>query len=79
MSDYMTSLIRTIVPYLVGLVLAYLTTNGIHLSSEQVVSLSATLAFAIGALYYIVVRALEHKWPKLGWLLGVPSAPTYGD
>lgn len=78
MSDYITSLIRTVVPYLIGLVLAYLGTNGIHLSAEQIASLSATLALAIGTLYYLVVRALEHKWPKLGWLLGAPSTPTYG-
>lgn len=77
-SDYLTSLIRTWVPVIVGSVLAWLAAKtGIVLdenASGQVVL--AVSAFFIGA-YYGLVRWLEPRFPWLGWLLGSPKQPGY--
>ena len=40
--------------------------------------LTALLVFVLGTVYYIVVRALEEKWPQLGVLLGAVNKPVYG-
>ena len=36
-----------------------------------------TVDAIIAAVYYGVVRAAEQKWPKAGWMLGSPGAPSY--
>jgi len=74
----LTSIIRTVVPYLVGWIVTLLATAGVDVSDELRNSLATLLAFLIGTVYYVVVRFLEKKWPKLGFLLGVPTAPVYG-
>ena len=74
MTDYGRSLIRTFVPLLVGSLVAWLATRGVKVDSSTLLPLVD--AFATG-LYYGVVRWLETRWPKLGWLLGVPGAPQY--
>lgn len=79
MQDIIKSAIRTFVPYIVGLVFAWLAEKGVHVQPDQVASATALLTFAVGSVYYLVVRLLEHKWPKLGVLLGVPSKPVYGE
>jgi hypothetical protein len=33
--------------------------------------------FVVSGAYYEIVRVIETKYPKAGWLLGVPKAPTY--
>lgn len=77
MTDQITSYIRTVVPYIVGSVIAWLATKGYHVSDATMASSTALLTFAVGSVYYIVVRWLEQKSPKLGVLLGVPAKPTY--
>lgn len=77
MQDLFTSVVRTIIPYLVGAIVSWLTTKGLHLSEGELTSVTAYLTFLFGTLYYLVARALEKKWPKLGYLLGIPSEPTY--
>lgn len=76
-NDVLTSVIRTGVPYVIGAVVAWLANKNVHVSDAQVASATAFVAFGIGTGYYMVVRVLETKYPKLGWLLGVPSQPTY--
>ena len=74
MTDYGRSLIRTIVPLLVGTLVAWLATRGVNV--DQALILPAADAI-FTALYYGIVRFFETKFPKAGWLLGVPGAPSY--
>lgn len=77
MSDQLTSYIRTLVPTLVGAIIAFLAEKGINVPIDIQTATTALLTALFAVLYYIIVRKLESKWPKLGVLLGVPSAPTY--
>jgi uncharacterized membrane protein YjgN (DUF898 family) len=76
--DLVTSYVRTGAALLVGLLLTWLAASQqivIDKSSEAV--LVALTTMLITFVWYVVVRALEHKWPKLGVLLGIPKRPTY--
>lgn len=75
----LTSIIRTAVPYLVGWIVSLFALAGVTVTDELRAALVTLVSFIIGTLYYVVVRFLEKKWPKLGVLLGVPTPPTYGD
>lgn len=77
MQDFFTSVIRTTIPYLVGAIVSWLTTKGLHVSEGIAASVTAYLTFLVGTFYYLAARALEKKWPKLGYLLGIPSEPMY--
>lgn len=78
MSNQITSYIRTAVPLLIGSIVAWLSRKGVHASDAQVAFATAGLTFIVGMVYYIIVRKLEARWPKLGVLLGVPTKPVYG-
>jgi len=41
-------------------------------------ALTTLVVFGVLAVYYAAARALEHRWPRAGWLLGSPKQPTYG-
>jgi hypothetical protein len=72
MTDFLTSLVRTYVPIVVG----YLVSLGLlpgDLSDEA----TAAATGAIIAVYYALARLLEKKWPAFGWLLGIPKEPSY--
>lgn len=78
-SDVAASVIRTLTPIIVGGGITLLATStGVHVPAayEHVVDEGATLA--LGGAYYFLVRKIEAKYPKAGWLLGVPKAPVYG-
>lgn len=77
MQDLVTSFVRTVVPYVVGAVVAWLTQKGVHVSDSSVATTTAVITFLVGTGYYTLVRTLEHRWPKLGYFLGVPAKPTY--
>ncbi len=79
MNDLVTSFIRTAVPYLVSTAVTLLATRNVHISDVQQAQAIAFITFAAGSAYYYVVRALETKLPKLGYLLGVPTKPTYSS
>lgn len=76
-SDYVASVIRTIVPTAVGAIIAWAISLGITLPADAKDLLTPALAFVAGILYYLAVRWLEKRWPKLGVLLGVPKQPVY--
>lgn len=77
MSDLIVSIIRTVVPALVGLIIATLANVGIDVDSDSLVVVLNGLF--IGA-YYALARLLESRFPAAGWLLGQPKPPTYdGD
>ena len=85
LSTYATSLIRTIVPVLVGAVIGWLSSItwlvalfGIdEISADQQASFTATVVGVAIALYYAAVRRLEARYPWLGYLLGVKTQPVY--
>ena len=71
------SIVRTIVPIIVGTVLGWTTALGITVDREFEPLLGAVLTGAFSAVYYIAARLLEvHVAPKLGWLLGYAKAPV---
>lgn len=71
------SLIRTAVPLLAGAIFSWLVAINFTIPGVSEPVLEGILTFVLGFAYYTIVRLLEKKWPKLGWLLGVPVQPTY--
>jgi len=74
MSDYITSLIRTVVPIAVGWLVATLANIGVDLDETAAVTALTGLVISI---YYALARWAESRWPQAGWLLGVPKPPVY--
>lgn len=70
MNDVSTSIVRTWIPLLVGWIVAQLTKANIEIDA-------VTVTTVVTAVYYAAVRVFEARFPKLGWLLGKPKAPTY--
>jgi hypothetical protein len=72
-----TSVVRTLVPVVVGSVLAALASVGFDLPEGLVTEVVATV---IITLYYAAVRLLEvNVSPTWGWLLGVAKVPQYDE
>ncbi len=75
MSNFVISLIRTWVPVGVAAVAVWLVqTLGVEIDTEAV---TGTVIVVLTGVYYWVVRALESRFPWVGWFLGVPKEPTY--
>lgn len=71
------SLIRTIVPWIVGTLLTIAAGRGLLLP-ESVATEVVTVA--VTALYYALVRVAEVRLsPLWGWLIGLPKAPVYAE
>ena len=66
------SIVRTIVPIAIGFGISLLA----HLGIKNPVYISA-IGSGGAAIYYSVIRTLEAKYPKLGYLLGALGAPIY--
>jgi hypothetical protein len=78
MNSFVTSLIRTYVPVGVGLVVGWvLATFGFEVPKEQVAEVTVWASGAVTALYYLIVRIAERRFPSLGWLLGRPATVRY--
>lgn len=61
------SIIRTVVPYLVGALLTAAAYFGLDIAPTIV---TAFVAAVVGAVYHAVVRQLELRYPRLGrWLI----------
>lgn len=75
----LTSLIRTLVPLLVGTIVAWSTKLGVPMAEADVATLvNGLVSFGVAALYYLVARLLEmFASSKFGWLLGFAKAPAY--
>jgi hypothetical protein len=75
MSPILISLLRTFVPWLVGLVGPTLTAS-LGWTPDDV---SRTVTLVVAGVYYLAARLLEqYAGPEWGWLLGAPVQPTYG-
>lgn len=75
LGDLLVSYIRTGVPIVAGLVIAFIFKHaGIGLDEAKVDAWLEPLC--IGG-YYAGVRWAEAKWHAVGWLLGVAKRPVY--
>lgn len=72
--NLISSLIRTVAPFLGAFIVAYLAKNGVAIDNQTV---NGEVVLALGSVWYGVVRAVEQKWPSAGWLLGSPKQPSY--
>lgn len=73
--DTLASLWRTVVPLIVGALVAWLAHAGIGVDSAAA---TAWLTGAFSAGYYALFRLLEaHVSPAWGWLLGLARPPAY--
>jgi hypothetical protein len=72
------SLLRTITPVIVGILLGWAAKVGFDLPAGAVTEI---VTVVLTATYYLLVRTLEQEWPIVGrWLLalGLPvGQPTY--
>lgn len=76
--DIVVSIVRTVVPSIVGALIAWLITRGFDLSGyENAVNLYLVPACIAG--YYALVRVIEAKVPAFGVLLGYARPPKYID
>jgi hypothetical protein len=74
--DYELSVRRTVVPAVVGIVLAQAARANLTLPAEHVVGLVEAV-FITG--YYAIVRMVERYIPEAGVLLGAFVQPRYKD
>jgi hypothetical protein len=74
MQDYGKSIIRTIVPVVVGKLLSLLANTGIEIDDPSII---ATIDAAVIAAYYSLIRYLESLNPWFGWFIGLPAPPHY--
>lgn len=69
------SLIRTMVPWLVGYVLAVAAKANLPIPETVA---TEVVVFFVTAAYYALARVLETRGRAAwGWLLGLPKSPTY--
>lgn len=75
MPNLSASIIRTVVPLIVGALVTLVAHAGLNINTVQATEL---VTVVITAVYYIVVRLLEqHVSPSFGWLLGAAKTPVY--
>lgn len=74
MSDYVVSIIRTIVPALAGILIAQAARVGINIDSEPLVAVLTSILIGV---YYASVRAIASRDERAEWLLGYPKPPVY--
>lgn len=78
MKDLFDSLVRTYVPWIVGVVLGWLVSLGIPLDPEVEPQLTVAIMGIVTFIWYALVRVFEvYVSPKFGWLLGLGTAPEY--
>lgn len=70
------SIIRTLVPLAVGQIVALAASTGLEVPGDVQDALVVLLGFVVTTVYYLAVRFLEQKFPKLGALLGWAAVPT---
>lgn len=74
----LTSLIRTLVPILVGWLLSLGVVSAAGVTEEQLtLALTGLLTVAGQVVYYLLLRLAEQRWPAAGVLLGSRRQPTY--
>lgn len=79
MLNFYTSVVRTIVPIIVGSILAFFASKNYQFDDSFTTALDTALQGVFIGLYYIVVRFFEAKFPKAGLLLGSLKKPQYTE
>lgn len=70
------SIVRTLVPIIVGAVLGFFSSANIQVDTEFEKLLTAALTLVFTTLYYVAVRLFEtYISPKIGWFLGYAKSP----
>lgn len=69
------SIIRTVTPVIVGQVVAWLAMLDVSLSSDAQAGLATFLGGLITAVYYVLARLLEERFPWIGGFLGLAKTP----
>ena len=78
MNPFAASLVRTIVPIVVGSILGLLATIGLNIDVEGQQGLLTLINSMFVGGYYLIIRWIETKVPQVGWLLGLAKTPdTY--
>ena len=77
MTNYVTRLVRTYVPIIVGAFAAWLLTIGIEIDSDTQAGIIVALTGLLQAVYYTLVTLIAKKFPKLEVLLGSKQTPEY--
>jgi hypothetical protein len=73
--SFLPSVLRTVVPLVVGYFAAWPVAGWFNLQDDQVTSLVTIL---VTAAYYLLVRLAEtYVEPNIGWLLGWAGRPVY--
>lgn len=69
------SFVRTLVPLAVSQIVAFAASLGLTVGEDVEIALAQTIGWVVASLYYLAVRLLEQRWPKLGAFLGWAAAP----
>lgn len=76
-SSVAPSLVRTVVPYIVGFLASLLANAGFNVDSAMLTPLVTLVA---GSAYYWLARLAEqHISPRFGWFLGLAKQPEYAN
>ena len=73
----MPSVIRTGVPLAVGVGVSFAAAKGIHISPETEAQVVVLIGAVAASAYHWLVRLLEERWPRFGWMLGLAHSPDY--
>jgi len=74
LGDYGTSVVRTVVPFLVGYAVSLAARWGFDIDASEVTPI---VTVVVGAAYYAGVRYLEQNHPEVGKALGKAATPAY--
>lgn len=75
MTVFIISLIRTVIPVIVGAVLTTLAEAGLNIDEAGQQGLTTALFVLFTAIYYFIVRLIEQHVPWFGILLGYAKSP----
>lgn len=69
-NDFFISLIRTWIPIILGTALTWLAVHfGVVLDGDTSAALAVAAVGAVTAVYYLLARWVETRWPGLGRIL----------
>lgn len=75
MTVFIISVVRTVVPTIVGALFTWLASFGLIVPEEGKIGLSGFLFVLFTGVYYLLVRLLEERYPQIGILLGFAKSP----
>lgn len=75
MTAFVLSIVRTLVPVIVGTVISWLAVLGLEIDESGQEGLSIFLTGLFIAIYYLAVRLIGQKFPGVEILLGSAKSP----